>query len=297
MANKQRYYLGADPEVFVYRDNKIVPVCGLVGGTKDEPIKVEMGDPIPGSIGNYAYQEDGVAFEFNIPAATSARNFESHIRAMKIWMTRFLGDKGLEWRSKPQHKFTLNQLVHPSTQIIGCDPDMWAYKLDGAYERKPFTIEDLGTTRYCGGHIHLGYNREDVPSHIMAQLVDLFVTIPFLKHDKQGGRREKYGLPGVYRDKPYGIEYRTFSNFWVADKFPLQSFSNCLFELMSLTGSSTEMLVNLYRATDWERVKRIITDEDVKASGDVSRNVMLFLQANATLPLPFLMEALADAYK
>jgi hypothetical protein len=50
--------------------------------------------------------------------------------------------------------------------------------------------------------------------------LDAFVGLPSVAWDQQQGRREHYGLAGLYRKKTYGddiggVEYRTLSNFWL----------------------------------------------------------------------------------
>ena len=58
--------LGTDPELFLYSEDyfKFVPVCGLVGGTKDEPIPINLEND------GFTLQEDNVALEFTIPYDT-----------------------------------------------------------------------------------------------------------------------------------------------------------------------------------------------------------------------------------
>ncbi len=45
--------------------------------------------------------------------------------------------------------------------------------------------------------------------------MDIFLGVPsiFLDGDKE--RRKLYGGAGAHRVKPYGVEYRTLSNFWL----------------------------------------------------------------------------------
>mgnify|MGYP003511945562 CR=1 FL=1 len=51
--------IGADPEMFLYSETeeKFVPVCGLVGGTKKEPIPVTKE--------GHSLQEDNVMVEIS----------------------------------------------------------------------------------------------------------------------------------------------------------------------------------------------------------------------------------------
>jgi len=52
------------------------------------------------------------------------------------------------------------------------------------------------------------------------KFIDLFTAIPSVLLDPgEGGkaRRELYGKAGSFRYTPYGLEYRTLSNYWMAD--------------------------------------------------------------------------------
>ena len=55
----------------------------------------------------------------------------------------------------------------------------------------------------------------------VVKLMDLFIGVPSVVLDTSPGseeRRELYGKMGAMRPKPYGLEYRVLSNFWVFDK-------------------------------------------------------------------------------
>ncbi len=41
--------------------------------------------------------------------------------------------------------------------------------------------------------------------------------MPAIILDKDKVRTRNYGKPGNFRPKPYGMEYRTLSNFWIND--------------------------------------------------------------------------------
>jgi len=45
--------------------------------------------------------------------------------------------------------------------------------------------------------------------------MDLFLGVPSVLIDDGKERKKLYGKAGAYRYKPYGVEYRTLSNFWV----------------------------------------------------------------------------------
>jgi hypothetical protein len=45
----------------------------------------------------------------------------------------------------------------------------------------------------------------------------MFLGLWSVINDPDTRRRQLYGKAGAIRFKPYGIEYRTLSNFWLAD--------------------------------------------------------------------------------
>ena len=49
------------------------------------------------------------------------------------------------------------------------------------------------------------------------QRCDLFLGVPSVLMDEGELRKQLYGKAGAFRPKPYGVEYRTLSNFWVFD--------------------------------------------------------------------------------
>jgi len=46
-------------------------------------------------------------------------------------------------------------------------------------------------------------------------MMDLYLGVPSVLMDKGELRKQLYGKAGAYRMKPYGVEYRTLSNFWI----------------------------------------------------------------------------------
>ncbi len=74
--------------------------------------------------------------------------------------------------------------------------------------------------RPLGGHIHLGFDKQKVNLAQFVRLLDIFVgntSVLFDQNDTdlQQERRKNYGRAGEFREKPYGVEYRTLSNFWL----------------------------------------------------------------------------------
>jgi hypothetical protein len=277
--------VGADPEVFVSSVGSIVPVCGKVGGTKENPVVVPpiritgRQDHYKGCVGNFAYQEDNVMFEFNIPGCNSLDAFHRCLQGMVAHVETLLATKGLEpvWDSNA-HKFKPAELEKfEQAKQIGCMPDNNAYSSDQRFERKPFNAESLGPWRFCGGHIHVQYNFNNVPPFIMAQFLDVVACLPFLTWDKQKERRKFYGQPGIYRDKPYGIEYRTLSNFWLKKEFRnhnLYCMMENIWELARMANSDDRRLNDAYKRIPWHDVRKAISEEDHKLGSELVKNIV-----------------------
>lgn len=199
--------LGADPELFLVDDaGNYIASCGLIGGTKQTPRPLEIGE-------GFAVQEDNVALEYNIPASRSKQEFTSNISLAMEYLGNMVRNKGLAFANTSAVSFPEEQLWHPASREFGCDPDFDAWK-DGKANPRPTAVDQ--NLRTCGGHVHIGYrfkSREEILQFI--KTVDLFTCVPSVILDPQGARRrELYGNPGAFRFKPYGCEYRSLSNFW-----------------------------------------------------------------------------------
>lgn len=196
--------LGADPEVFVTKDSNPFPSFGLIGGASKKN---------PKHLGNgFFVQEDNVMIEFNIPPSTTEDDF---VRNIQGGITRILLElEGYGIDIVPSMQFTPELLVNPKAQEFGCEPDFNAYS--GDEQGKPMFIDE--NLRFAGGHVHLGLegslslaDKQDI-----VKAMDLFLAVPAVLKDKDFLRRTAYGTAGRYREKPYGLEYRTLSNFWIA---------------------------------------------------------------------------------
>ena len=74
-----------------------------------------------------------------------------------------------------------------------------------------------GNVRTCGGHIHLGGDFQ-CPDFVAALFAELFLGVfGRLPMNFKSVRQRWYGQPGIFRSKPYGIEYRTPDSSWTSD--------------------------------------------------------------------------------
>ena len=200
--------IGADPEVFVKQNGKVVSGYGLIPGTKDKPFPVKNG----------AVQVDGMALEFNIVPATSSKEFISNITSVLSTLKSMVPEHELvlEAVAKFDRKYLEKQ---PREAVrLGCDPDYNAYTI-----RRNSPPDSRKLFRTAAGHIHIGWTNDvDVynPDHInncvsIVRNLDITLGVPSVLFDDQIERRKLYGKAGAFRPKPYGVEYRVLSNKWL----------------------------------------------------------------------------------
>jgi hypothetical protein len=209
--------LGCDPELFMMDRGGIVrSAIGRIGGSKYAPMPlVALGD-------GFAVQEDNVAMEFNIPPAANAKEFVDYIGKTIEHLTEGI-KKQYDFDICPLSaaRFGDEELDNPAAKVFGCDPDFNAWT--GRRNPRPRAADK--NLRSCGGHIHVGYlddpQFKDEKWHhpevdrAMARAMDLFLGVPSVMMDNGDLRKQLYGKAGAYRQKSYGVEYRTLSNFWV----------------------------------------------------------------------------------
>lgn len=201
--------IGADPEVFVSQGDKIISSIGLIGGTKGKPIPVECG----------GIQEDNVLAEFNIDPVNTEDEFVHNIQTVMGQMKARV--EGYEFKTITSHTFELPYLQSIGSEAFrfGCDKDFdsWECNVNPS-------VENTSGVRSAGGHIHVGYPKSSdrrMPFRVTC-MMDIFLAIPGIlitsemgKSSQEKDRRKLYGKAGSCRIKPYGVEHRTLSNFWL----------------------------------------------------------------------------------
>lgn len=198
--------IGSDPEAFLFAEGKPVSAIGLVPGSKEEPYKISEHESV---------QVDNVAIEFNIKPTLDPQEFINSLNHCADWMVDHLRKVNplIEVRFVSSVEFDPDQLKSRAARMFGCDPDFCAW--DGAVNRRPSSNTLL---RSCGGHIHLGIeDSKDLDVLRLIRLMDQHVGMytSAICGDKR--RMELYGKAGAFREKPYGVEYRTPSNTWLSD--------------------------------------------------------------------------------
>lgn len=203
------FKIGCDPEVFVAdRDGTLRSIIGTIGGTKEYPRPLELGD-------GFAVQEDNVAMEFNIPAAENKQQFVSRVIECREFLNTLVEDSfGLHIVNTSAAVFPEQELDNPLARMFGCDPDFNAWT--GAKNPRPKA--DNPNLRSCGGHVHVGYQFQSKEQAMEAMRgMDFLLGVPSVLMDQGDLRKKLYGKAGAFRFKSYGAEYRVLSNFWIFD--------------------------------------------------------------------------------
>lgn len=211
MQNKiQNFSLGTDPELFLYSEEqqKFIPVCGLVGGTKTEPLPIS-------DIKGFSLQEDNVALEFTIPPVKTIDDWVANINFVKNYISEtILSPKGLIPKYVASARFATEDLQSEQAQVMGCDTSFnaWTF-MPHEVDRSDFNL------RTTGMHVHVGYDNHNPEISLdLIRAMDIFLGVPSVILDPDMERRKMYGKAGDYRIKhEYGVEYRCLSSHFLSN--------------------------------------------------------------------------------
>jgi hypothetical protein len=211
--------IGADVEVFVQDKStkEIISAEGMVKGTKQHPY---VFDDNP----HFATSLDNVLAEFGIPPATNKVEFYNYLQKSLAFINSTLPDH-ICTAILPAAELDEKWLKTRQARKFGCDPDFNAYT--GQENERPYSRNY--NLRSAGGHIHVGYSEAFDYEHFndytgdperceVVKALDLFLGVPSVLLEPDNKRKELYGKAGAYRPKPYGLEYRTMSNFYLQSK-------------------------------------------------------------------------------
>lgn len=209
------FTFGCDPELFITGpDGKPVSAEGLIPGTKLEPYKVNYG----------AVQVDGMAAEFNIDPVDNFEEFNGNI-VMVLKQLRGMLPTGYKLLPVPSIVFDEETWTGSPEKAkeLGCTPDFNAWT--GEVNPPPNCPENP-RLRTASGHLHIGWtDGEDLSDlqHVLncrdlVKQFDWYLGAWSVKADPDPARRLLYGKAGACRYKPYGVEYRVLSNFWLTTK-------------------------------------------------------------------------------
>lgn len=251
--------VGADPELFLTDGKNLIPSIGLLGGTKEEPNPVEKG----------AIQEDNVLAEFNIDPVTNEDMFVDHLETVMGELGKVVAPLKLKVLSSAH--FSLPELVRfgPQALQFGCDPDVNAWT--GEFNQAP---DPTSTMRTAGGHIHVGIDapEDDFRSRAnVVKLMDIYLGVPSVLLDADNERRKMYGKAGACRFKPYGVEYRTLSNFWLQSEASIRWAYRQTQQAVDSFDNLDELLVRFPP----ELIQNTINNSDVDAAQRICKELQI----------------------
>lgn len=207
------FTFGCDPEVFIVGpDGNFVTAAGLIPGTKAQPYKVPDG----------AVQVDGMAAEVNIEPASTFSEFNRRIERVLGRLQEMLPE-GHTWSAVPSVTFREEDFIKAPDEAkeLGCSPDFDAWEGDV----NPVPEPENPLSRCAGGHLHVGWRSDgDIDAEHIENCRDLCKQFDWhlahwaMRIDTDQERRKMYGKAGAHRIKPYGVEYRTLSNFWIVSR-------------------------------------------------------------------------------
>ena len=202
--------VGSDAEVFVQKGGFVINagrLDNIIPGTKSNPYLVRKG----------ALQIDGMALEFNVDPTNDMEEWDNNFITVMQQMRERVD--GYQFSKKSWHVFDEKYMSQQpeKDKEVGCDPDMDAYT--GKWNDSPPSSSLLRTV---AGHIHIGWgdglggDGHKERCMRVAQVMDVVLGVPSVVEDVDGAdRRSLYGKAGACRIKPYGVEYRVLSNYWI----------------------------------------------------------------------------------
>jgi len=290
--------IGADPEFFLYNttsspspldggllnmSHQYIPAVGIVPGTKQEP--TQLGD-------GFFCHEDNVTVELGIPPTSEATTFGRYImEAKKRVSDKFLTPQNYELRALASVVFSAHDLTSAQAKNFGCEPDFDAYT-NGEIRKIPEFFKTTHT-RYAGGHIHLGGDF-NCPPFVAALFADLIITLPSycIRRGPQFNKRWRdramhYGKPGIFRPKPYGIEYRTPTNWWCAEMRDARNMgSSAILLCRTLENTNATDLRKIVRSVPWADVHEFLSEPPFDRKEREEKALMLCNDIGSQTGLP-----------
>lgn len=259
--------IGCDPEFLVRKTSTkgFVPSVGMIGGSKEEPVPIKDMDK------GFMVHEDNVLVEIGIPPAKDEFTFANYVGDAIHGASQMLPRGHSLSLQKDSHQFTAAQLNSKQAQEIGCEQDNDAYEQGANRTQFP----SLGNDRYAGGHIHLG-GKFNCPPFVAALICDVKISLPLIaawSDGKESPRAQWYGRPGIFREKPYGIEYRTPSNRWcMTNDSRIHAGRLALHTINYMETASADLIRSQLRGIDWETTREAIIKNNAELAYKAMKN-------------------------
>lgn len=214
--------IGTDPEFMIVKSGTkevVSAISILENHDKYNPVEMEDG---------FKVYYDNTLIETNVPPAVSQTDFCEVLKKDFQLIAQQIGAE-YELAALAAARFSEDECFHPDAILAGCNPEFCAYK-----NEECFPPDFIDTFRSAGGHIHIGrtdfleYDEfEDngvflIDNKNKTEVIracDVCVGLPLVVLDNSEASKERkrlYGKGGRFRPTPYGVEYRTPSNYWLS---------------------------------------------------------------------------------
>lgn len=198
--------IGADIEVFLQNKDsgEIVSAEGLIQGTKIEPFRFDSSNH------HFATSLDNVMAEFNIPPTNDKNLFVQYLNKSLNYINGYIPGY-LTSVAIPSARLNPVYLETENAMMFGCDPDYNAWT--GKENPRP---EPNGNLRTAGGHLHVSYKNPNKETSLkLVKAFDISIGVASVIQEPKNERKTLYGKAGAYREKEYGCEYRSVSNYYL----------------------------------------------------------------------------------
>lgn len=219
-ANGNAWTIGTDVEggLFHRPTHTYIPATAYnTGGEKGAALDLFRDKKLVGT-----YHRDNIGVEFqSIPADNEDAWVNNLVDIYKALTVLYMDRINARVSYTPTVTYENPAMLEvPEAMEMGCEPDFCAYS--EKKEKGPSAVEmNEDSIRAYSGHIHIGYKFKNKAGKLLfVKWLDVLLGTysALLDAQAQGDagilRRKYYGQAGRYRNKPYGIEYRTPSNSW-----------------------------------------------------------------------------------
>ena len=149
---------------------------------------------------------------------TSSRVFASNITTCIDKVREKAKELNLSVSITPAQLFKKKQLLTEQALVSGCSSSYDAWSL------RRHTGFDLTKTnwRFASGDIHMSWpNPKDYGRYSrinVARFADLFFGCAEVAYTTPTERNKYYGIGGLHRPTPYGVEYKSVGNWWMVNE-------------------------------------------------------------------------------
>ena len=178
----------------------------------------------PTTDAGFTYHPDSVGIEFATPPCRTASDLSDALHHAVGWLEDLLGYELAYMPGDMVHcselfdaVAVLDRQALATMMQFGCDPDF----IGGAQRDVPAVIK-RSDVRELGGHLHVDTTLEP------ASAADALAHHLLAEYHATAVRGSWYRVPGLYRPKPYGLEYRSLGASWAGQPTLVQEiFERC----------------------------------------------------------------------